>query len=239
MDPEYWMKTDSWIPFFKLDPEGNECMAQQTYEPLLNPEGTVFCANYDWKNKYQKLEDADRPLYTEEAVDYFFRKEVDYISKYQDRDYMPEVLEIDLDTKQIFFRWHGKSCNHIIYSGGNLDDCCFNWRDQIKNIELDLFISGTYKLTMYPHCHFIDSDGKMKAIDWYGCIPVDDYWVLSKWMDSIIHHTAKFRLEETGDIVDGKYNLKRMFKGSMGKHVTWGKQDMKYIYRQIFGQDPL
>lgn len=232
------MNLDNWKPFFKLDVDGIECMSQQTYEPLLNPEGNIFCANYDWLNKYQRLEDAIRPLYTKEAVDYFFNQEVKYILDYKDRKFMPKIIDIDNDNKAIFFQWHGKSCNHMLYGSKNLNAVCPDWKDQVKDILLDLYKSGTYKLTMYPHCHFIDSDGIMKAIDWYGCIPVNNYWVGAVWMDSIIHHTAKFRLEETGDIVDGKYNLERMFKGSMGKHVVWGDQDMKYIYKEIFGTDP-
>lgn len=232
------MNTDNWKPFFKLDSNGYRCMAQQTYEPLFNPEGTVFCANYDWMNKYQRLEDASRPLYTKEAVDYFFNQEVSYILKYQNQYFMPALLEIDHANKKIFFEWHGESCNHIIYSGKNLESYCPNWKDQIKSILVDLYNLGTYKLTMYPHCHFIDKNGVMKSIDWYGCIPVDNFWVEAQWMDSIIHHTAKFRLEETGDIVNGKYNLEKMFQGSMGKHVLWGDQDMKYIYKEIFGKEP-
>lgn len=232
------MNLDNWKPFFKLDADGLGCMSQQTYEPLFNPEGNVFCANYDWLNKYQRFEDPIRPLYTKEAVDYFFNQEVKYILEYKNQYFMPKILDIDYKHKRIFFEWHGKSCNHMLYGSKDLDIVCPNWQDQIKNIQLDLYNLGTYKLTMYPHCHFIDNDGVMKAIDWYGCIPVNDYWVDSVWMDSIIHHTAKFRLEETGDIVDGKYNLERMFKGSMGKHVLWGDRDMTYIYKEIFGTDP-
>lgn len=232
------MNIDTWKPFFKLDPNGIECMSQQTYEPLFNSEGNIFCANYDWLNKYQRLEDNLRPLYTKESVDYFFNQEVKYILKYKDQYFMPKLLDIDYRRKRIFFRWNGKSCNHMLYGTKNLDIVCPDWKDQIKNILVDLHKLETYKLTMYPHCHFIDEDGIMKSIDWYGCIPINDHWVDAQWMDSIIHHTAKFRLEETGDIVEGKYNLERMFKGSMGKHVYWGDQDMKYIYKEIFGDNP-
>lgn len=230
---------DCWKPFFKLSTDGQRCMAQQTYEPLINPERNIFCANYDWKNKYQRLEDPVRPLYTEDAVNYFFSQEIYYIYKFKSHDFMPDVLEIDEKKKRIFFRWNIETCNDIIYSGRNLTGYCPDWKDQIKKIYCDLYQNETFKLTMYPHCHFVDTDGKIKSIDWYGCIPVNDYWVESKWMDSIIHHTAKFRLEELGSIVDGKYNLKTMFKNSMGKHVTWGDQDMIYIYKEIFQEDPL
>lgn len=228
------MNIDNWKPFFKLSESGDFCMAQQTYEPLFNPEGNVFCANYDWCNKYQRLEDSFRPLYTKAAVDYFFNQEIFYIQKYKNSWFMPEVIDIDDRNKRIYFKWHGQSCNHIIYSGQDLSEICPNWKEQIKNIEVDLFNSGTYKLTMYPHCHFIDKDGVMKSIDWYGCIPTDDYWVDAEWMDSIIHHTAKFRLEETGGIVNGKYNLKKMFQRSMSEHVKWGEQSLDYIYKEIF-----
>lgn len=232
------MNIDHWKPFFKLDESGRPCMSQQTYEPLLNPEGNIFCANYDCNNRYQRLEDEYRPLYTKQAVDYFFDQEIKYILEYKNYHFMPDLLDIDYQKKKIFFRWHGESCNHMIYGSKKIDAVCPDWKDQIKNIILDLYNSGTYKLTMYPHCHYVDRYGKMKSIDWYGCVPTNNYWVDAIWMDSIIHHTAKFRLEETGDIINGKYNLERMFKGSIGKHVKWGDQDMAYIYKEIFGKDP-
>ena len=224
----------NWIPFLKIDENGERCMAQQTYEPLFNKERTVFCANYDWQNKYQRLEDSSRPLYTKEAVDYFFNQEVDYILKYQSLSFMPTLLDIDYNGRKIFFKWHGETCNEIIYTGKNLSDYCPNWKDQIKDIELGLYNLGTYKLTMYPHCHFIDVDGYMKAIDWYGCISTENPYVESKYMDSIIHGSAKFRLEETGAIIDSKYNLEIMFQRSMQEHVRWGDQNLEYIYKEIF-----
>ena len=53
-------------------------------------------------------------------------------------------------------------------------------------------------------------------------------------MDGIIHNTAQSRLDETGDLVDGKYNLELMFKGSLGTHVLWGEENMQWIYKEIF-----
>lgn len=226
--------TSNWIPFLKIDESGERCMAQQTYEPLFNRERTVFCANYDWKNSYQRIEDPNRELYTKEAVDYFFNQEVSFILKYQSMSFMPTLLDIDYNQKKIFFKWHGETCNEIIYTGKNLSDYCTNWKDQIKNIEVELYRLGTYKLTMYPHCHFIDKDGYMKAIDWYGCVSVNDPYIESKYMDSIIHESARFRLEETGAIIDNQYNLEIMFKRSMQEHVRWGDQNMEYIYKEIF-----
>ena len=224
---------DNWIPFLKLDEDGTRCMSQQTYEPLLNPERTIFCANYDWSNKYQRQEDPNRTLYTESVTNWFFDNEVRNLLRYKDKPYAPTIVDVDYKAKRIFVEWQGETCNEIIYSGRNLDNYCSNWREQIKYIMTDLYKSGTYKLTMYPHCHYVQ-DGRMRTIDWYGCVPVSDPYVDAEYMDGIIHESAKFRLIETGAVIDNKYNLEIMFQRSMQEHVKWGSQSMKYIYKEIF-----
>jgi hypothetical protein len=224
---------DNWIPFLKLDEDGTRCMSQQTYEPLLSPERTVFCANYDWTNKYQRQDDTIRPLYTPAVTAWFFDNEVQNLMLYKDKPYTPTVIDIDYNTKRIFFEWQGETCNEIIYSGRNLNDYCDNWQEQIKFIMTDLYNTGSYKLTMYPHCHFI-KDGQMQTIDWYGCVPVNNPYIDAEYMDGIIHESAKFRLAETGAVIDNKYNLEIMFRRSMQEHVKWGNYTMEFIYKEIF-----
>jgi len=224
---------DNWIPFLKLDENGTRCMSQQTYEPLFNPEHNVFCANYDWLNEYQRQEDSNRTLYTPAVTNWFFENEVKNLLKYKDKPYAPTIIDIDYITKQIFFEWQGETCNEIIYSGRNLDNYCNNWKEQLQYIMTDLYNTGTYKLTMYPHCHFI-KDGQMQTIDWYGCVPVNDPYIDAEYMDGIIHESAKFRLLETGAIINNRYNLEIMFQRSMQEHVKWGSESMEYIYKEIF-----
>lgn len=226
------MNTANWNSYFKLDYNGSHCMAQQTYEPLISPDGLTFCKNYKFPNSYQYTETADRPLYTKEAVDWFFYNELTYLEYFKDFSYAPEILDIDYLEQKIFLKWYGKSCNQIIYGGETWPE--EEWREQIKNIILDQYYHGVYKLTMYPHCHYVDNYGQMRAIDWYGCVPVDEPFIDEKYMKAIIHDTAQFRLEETGDIIDSKINLEIMFKRSLGNHVLWGGKNMNHIYKEIF-----
>jgi hypothetical protein len=73
------MNIENWIPLYKFDDNGKAgCMTQQTYEPLVSPDGQTFCANYDWQNNYQRIWQPDRVGYTEDVVDYFFYKEIDF-----------------------------------------------------------------------------------------------------------------------------------------------------------------
>lgn len=226
------MNIADWKPYLKLDPDGYPCMAQQTYEPLVSPDGKTFCKNYAWPNEYQYMETKDRPLYTNEVVEWFWFNELAYLELFKDKPYAPEIVDIDYKTRKIFLKWYNKSCNQIIYGPGIWPQG--DWRQQIKDIILDQWDEGIYKLTMYPHCHYVDSRGQMRAIDWYGCVPIDEPYIEEKYMQGIIHNTAQFRLEETGSAVDNVLNLETMFKRSLGTHVLWGEQDMSYIYKELF-----
>jgi hypothetical protein len=225
------MNTDNWNFYFKTSQEGNPCMAQQTYEPLVSPDGQTFCKNYSFPNQYQYFETTNRPLYTQDVVDWFFENEIKWIEHFKNKPYAPEVLEIDRANKKIFLKWYRESCNQVMYSGRMWSP---NWLTQIKDIILDQYSEGVYKLTMYPHCHYIDNNDNMRAIVWYGCVPVNTPYVEERYLQGIIHETARFRLDETGDPIDRKLNLEVMFKKSLGQHVLWGDSDMSYIYKELF-----
>lgn len=221
-----------WTPYLKLNEEGIPSMAQQTYEPLISSDGKTFCKNYSWPNDYQYMYEKERPLYTKEIVDWFFSNELCWIEHFKDSVYVPEVTDIDLINKKIYIKWYGESCNQIIYSGKSWPQQ--QWRKQIKDIIVDQYSKGVYKLTMYPHCHYIDNNNNMRAIDWYGCVPINEPYIQEKFMQGIIHETAKFRLDETGSSINNLLNLETMFKRSLSTHVMWGNQNMNYIYEEIF-----
>jgi hypothetical protein len=222
----------NWIPFYKYTEDGAYgAMSQQTYEPLISEDGKTFCANYDWQNEYQRKWQPDRIGYTQDVVDYFFYKEVEYVNRFKDKSYSPTIVDINYANKRIIYNW-GTSCNTLI--NGNKGPMPTDWREQVLNMLLDAYNNGVYKLTMYPHCFYVDAENQLRTIDWYGCVEVADPFIEAKYMDGIIHSTAQSRLDETGDLVDGKYNMELMFKGSLGTHVLWGTENMQWIYRKIF-----
>ena len=223
------MNIDNWSPFYKYNPDGTRAMAQQTYEPLVSPDKKTFCLNYDANNSYQRAYE-ERPLYTQEVCDYFFEKELSYMTMFKDAAYAPEVIDVDSKNKRIFIKWYNSSCNHDIYKNLILD---LRWFQELKDIMQDQHRRGIYKLTMYPHCYYTDNHGQMRTIDWYGCVPIVHPYIDKKYMDAIIHETAQFRLDETGDS-GNKYNLEIMFKRGLQEHVMWGKSNMNYIYKELF-----
>jgi hypothetical protein len=226
------MNISDWNCYLKLDDQGQfRCMSQQTYEPLINKEGNIFCANYDWENKYQRRE-GKRTLYTKDVVDFFFDKEVNNVLANKDKPYAPEIIDIDYNNKRLYYKWYGETCNDIVYSNRKLTDYCSNWKEQVLNILLDLYNNGTYKLTMYSHCHIIDSTGQLRTIDWYGCVSVADPVIEAEYMEAIVHGTAIHRIQEVK--TDRGYDLSKMFKRSLGNFVKWGYEDLDFVYKAMF-----
>jgi hypothetical protein len=226
------MNTDNWDYFYKFSTfnDSMKSIAQTTYEPLVNKEKNIFCKNYNHKNLYhQNL--GYRPLYTKEVVKWFFDNEIKNIEKFAKKPYAPEVVDIDYKNQKIFIKWYNSSCNHRVYSDPNWPK---EWLLKFKDIMIDLYNEGYYKLTMYSHCHYIAQNSEMKSIDWYGCLPKESPLVPVNCMDAIIHETAKFRLEETGPAIDGCYNMETMFKQGLNEHVLWGDSNLKFIYDEIF-----
>jgi len=228
------MNIDNWTQYYKYSDQGDRCMAQQTYEPLISLDRKMFCKNYYRKNSYQKYQ--ERPLYTDDVVDFFFEQELKYLDVFSNKPYAPEILDVDYNNRRIFIKWYDKSCNEIIQEQSDWPQS--EWLEKISDIVVDQVRSGIYKLTIYPHCHYIDDDNNMRAIDWYGCVPVNDPFIEEKYMQGIIHETAKFRLDETGNPTNGKLNLEIMFKKSLGKHIKWGDHNLSDVYKRVFGEDP-
>lgn len=228
------MNTDNWKVFYKCFENNNSSIAQTTYEPLISLDNSVFCYNYNHKNTYTLDSLGPRPLYTEEVVKWYFDNEVKNLLYFAKKLYAPEILDIDYKKQKIFIRWGGVSCNHVIYDNNN--HCSSEWIDNIEEIMLDLYSEKFYKLTMYPHCHFIDQHGVMKSIDWYGCLPSYSPLVPKNCIDAIIHESAKFRLDETGPANAGYYNMEIMFKRGLEEHVQWGNTSLKFIHAKIFNE---
>jgi len=224
------MEIKNWNYFYKFSKPRQQGMAQTTYEPLINPEGNIFCANYDINSKYH-YSMGPRPLYTQEVLNWFFNNDIKNLKQFANKPYVPEIIDIDYKKQRIFFKWYKHSCNDIVYTDDNWPK---EWLQQLKEIMLDQNNEGYYKLTMYSHCHYIDSQGQMRAIDWYGCVPKSNPLIHSKYMDAIIHESAKFRLDETGPLIGENYNLGIMFKRGLEEHVLWGEHNLKFIHDLIF-----
>jgi hypothetical protein len=226
------MNTADWTYFYKLGEAGNPCWPQQTYEPLISPDRKTFCMNYDPANYYQhNLTKSDRSQYKKEIVEWFFENEITFLEYLADKPYMPRDCDISFKDRKIFFSWNDICCNHFTNRTQNWPR--EQWLESIKNIILDQIHSGVYKLSMYPHCHFIDKDGSMKAFDYYSSVFTEEPMIPKTYVDAILSDTSTYRLKDKGVVCNEWINVEEMFKNALLYHVKWGSENLDFIYRNI------
>lgn len=229
------MKTVNWKPFYKINPEDNQLIETNLiYTPLISPDGTVFCMSFDHTSPYQNEELAHwlpkRPHYTKEMVKFFFNREINYLTKLSKFAWAPRLIDIDCSAQQIFFEWPGETCNNIIYTGRDLNDYCPDWEQQLGKIISNIYNAGFLKVSLYPHCFFIDN-GVLRTFDFYGCCDRADPYIDLDSIRGMIGETSGPRFEEATD--GNLLNLEILFNRALEKYVDWPNDALKKIYKDL------
>ena len=230
------MNVDNWLYYYKINPDTDQLIETNLiYTPLINLEGTIMCMWFDQANSYQNENIAywlpERPDYTKEMVKFFFDRELEYLTAFKDKPWAPTILEIDYNRQQIFFRWEGQSLNHVIFGGGDLNEYCPDWQEQMIGIVKDIVSSGYYKVSLYPHCYYVE-DGVLKTFDFYGCVRKDNPYVNLKDIKGMIGETSGPRFVEA--VTDNKLNVEVLFKRALEKYIEWPDNPLPKIYKELF-----
>ena len=144
--------------------------ANSLYEPIID--GNRFIMNWN-KNSYY-----ENKLMTDEHYDYWFKREMTYINKISDKDYAPEVVDVDEKNRKIIFKWYDKSlCRNLDIDG---------WKDKVISIKHDLEKSGIKKINLYPHTFYYDDEDNLRIFDMYGCTSNEDRYIKLNLIEPLI-----------------------------------------------------
>jgi hypothetical protein len=230
------MNTANWNLVFKVNYNDKKVVETNlVYTPMTNDDNSIYCMNFDHSHPYQNEMVAsfmpERPYYTKETVQNFFNREIYYLEKFKDFKWRPNYIKIDNINNKIFFEWPGESCNKIVTDGGNLEIYCPNWEQQLINIIMDIYNHGFYKVTLYPHCFFVQN-GILKTFDFYGCANIEDPYVPLSIAKGVLGVASKERFIEV--IKDEKLNFKVLFKQALEGYSCWPTEKLKELIGKIF-----
>ena len=166
----------NWNNFYKY--KKGLAVANMLYQPLVSEDNNVFCMNWN-PNDYFNNESMNEELYN-----FWFNQEVVYLSKLKGEKYIPELLDIDFEKREIKFKWYNKSLNVLIET--NQIDSIPNWKEKIKQIKQDLEQQNIYKINMYPHTFYFDDNNEAHCMDLYGCTDNDNRYLDIKYLKPLI-----------------------------------------------------
>jgi hypothetical protein len=197
---------------------------QMCYEPRISPDNKIFCMNFCFPCDYQKNQ--MRFSYTEEHVEFTFEREVKYLEVFKGRQWAPEVL--DITGRQIFIKWYGKTCNYSLYRDNDLR---LSWFTDIEHIILDQINLGYLKASIYPHSHYYDNHGVMRAIDFYATVERNNpYLSKDSLMGLLGTDTDRFIQADE----NGMMNIETIFKSGLLSYSKW-PVNLTETYNKIYG----
>lgn len=208
------MNTSNWNYYYKRTAIHNASSSNMLYSALMNPDKTILCKHYCINEDYQGVQ----PGITQEIVDFFYAREVQFLEKLQHLSCTPKLLEIDRANNKVFIEWNTETLAQIIFDPNrSLSEEVPNWKNQLYNVVKEFKDSNHYKLALYPHCFFINKNGIIKTIDYYSVVPHDDCFIERNLIAGMIGDEGAYRFDQS--TTDGVIDLKEFFNLTMNVHL--------------------
>lgn len=227
----------NWKYLYKRSPDtgfhNNYCETNLMYTPWVKPQKGMLCMHWSSDSEYQKA--SERPLLTQELLDYFFNKEIEYITRFQNFDYTPKLYDVDYNNRKVYIEFPGETCNDIVYdSRRSLDEECPGWQQQLQYIVESIYNQGVYKVSLYPHCFFI-SNGRLKTFDWYGCLDKDDCMIDYQFLRGMMGNKSSDRFVEARVGKDIDFSV--FFEKGLDKHIIWPGNPLVELHNKLYGTE--
>jgi hypothetical protein len=152
---------------------------------------------------------------------WFFEREVSGLKKFQGYSWSPELVDINHLNRKIYFKWYGETLNHILLDPNrDINVECPDWKEQLNRILNDIVSNNYYKMTLYPHCFYLDRKKRIHTFDFYGCVPIDDCMIeLSKVEDMIgAESIVRFSEAHVNNNIDFGIFFNRLLETYMDKY---------------------
>lgn len=223
--------TSNWDYGYKIS-RGELCTTNMLYTPMINPEKNIMCMVWDENHPYQK----DNKKLDANLINFFFEREVTYLSLFQNKAWAPNLIDIDQQQRKILIEWNKESLNNIIFSQGrSLDLECPLWKEEIFSILDDIISSGYYKMALYPHCFYISEEGCVKTFDFYSCLSIRERYLERSKIEGMIGKESTGRFDEVTDD-QGMLDFEQFFKNTIKHHMAnvWPDNPFINFYNRLY-----
>ena len=222
----------NWDYYYKMTEGGILNTSNMLYTPKVNKEQNVLCMEYSFDKTNRKN---DSPIDTE-LLDWFFQREVKFLTELQQLKTTPTVYDIDLVNKRVFIEWNKETLSQIIYTDRSLDSELPDWKQQIKEFLVSMKTNEFYKMALYPHCFFIDKNKILKTIDYYSVVPYSERYIDRTIIEGIIGKDGAYRFDESTN--NGTIDFKQFFEITVTRHLKryWPDSPFMDIFNEVYNE---
>ncbi len=227
--------TTNWTYYYKLTQEGHPTDSNMLYSPKMNPEQNVLCMHYCVDQEYRK----NGTVLEDDLIQWFFEREAKFLNELSHFKTTPKLYEVDYKNRKIFIEWNKETISQILFDKArNLDQEIPDWKEQIKNFLLATKANNVYKMSLYPHCFFIDKEGVLKTIDYYAVVPYTERFIERRIIEGIIGKYGAYRFDEATNH-RGFVDFKQFFEITLTKHLSlyWPNSPFENFFKELYQND--
>ena len=229
------MNIDDWNYYYKYDKiTRDRYHTQMVYEPKVSPDGLTFCMNFVYPSTYQ-FEQSKKyhECYTNDFVQWMFDREIHFLDICKNFSWAPEILDIDTINRRVFMKWNHVTCNDLLFAPNVDPEIINDCQTKLATVIKEQAENGIFKLTAYPHSHFLDTNGNLRTFDFYACATNEDYTFKIDDLKALLGESYQRFLE---CVTDGNINLKLMYTKTLCDYDFWTNNITKEIYEKFCRQ---
>lgn len=198
----------AWKYYYNL--EGTEYVrANLVYTPLVSPDQTTFCMDFNRDPKYHwKLD--ENALWSEEDLQQRFINELNF--QEQASKIMPTlaVKDVDYETRKIFIEWVGDDFLMQQISNPNiLPDWQEQWMDRLET----MWANNIAKISIHPNSWTVRGT-ELVPFNWFFCYPLNgDSITIRSFMIQVSaqrQEKMEVALNKLGFDLDTPYTIKQI-----------------------------
>jgi hypothetical protein len=162
--------------------------------------------------------------YPEELINYAFNREVSYLTRLQDYPWIPEVTEVDRDSRKIYFKWYQNTCETVLPK---------DYKEQLLQITTDLHNERIYKPSFYTKFFYVDNNNRMRAMVWYSASDYDEQPLGVDFFKPILNQDRLELVESMA--TNGKLDVGLLIKKAYKEYIQWPDNPLPEIYDKVYG----
>jgi hypothetical protein len=186
---------------------------QGIYRSLVNADHDVFCMHFDLTN----------PKYPISLIESSFQREVRYLKKLSKYSWAPELIEINFDTRQIFFKWYGNDCRKKLTE---------NYKDQLLKILIDLHQEKIYKPSFYPKYCYVDDNNNIRCFNFYTASDYSEQPIDIDFYKPILNDDRLELIKKISQ--NGKLDMGTLMKYAFTEYIDWPDNPLPEIYKKVY-----
>ena len=185
-----------WDYFYKMDVSGLPETTNMLYAPRVNSDTSIMCMDYGNTQSY-----LTKARLTKDTTEFFFNREVDNLTTFQQYSWAPKLLEVDTVNLRIFTEFSSNTVNRILLTEDrDLEREYPNWQNQMLTMLLDLDSAGYYKMALYPHCFYFTDEGVLKTFDFFSVISKQNHFIKLSLIQPIMGDDTNFNRFKRSEI---------------------------------------